>query len=209
MGIREWLIPQEKIFFVLLQKESKLILKGVSSLSSLLKNYTNVFKKRKNIKKIEEETDAVAHEIFDKLIKTFITPLDHEDIARLASFYDDVLDLADAVAAKLYLFKIEKPDLAMKKFCRILLKQIKEIDSAIFHLPKMNEREIDKHCTEVHRLENLADDLLDRSIARLFNDNDDVKETIKLKEIYEFFEEATDKCEHVSNILRNAVMKNL
>ena len=209
MGIREWLIPQEKIFFVLLQRESKLILKGVSSLSFLLKNYNGIAKKRKNIKKIEEETDGVAHEIYDRLTRTFITPIDHEDIARLASFYDDVLDLTDAVAARLYLFKIEKPDSVMKRFSQILLKQVREIDNAILYLPKMNQKEIDKSCTEVHRLENSADDLLDHSMARLFKNNNDAREIIKLKEIYEFFEEATDKCEHVTNILRNAVMKNL
>lgn len=209
MGIREWLIPQEKIFFVLLQKESKLILKGVLLLSSLLKNYNRISQKRKNIKKIEEEVDGVAHEIYDRLTKTFITPIDHEDIARLTSFYDDVLDLADAVAARLYLYKIEKPDSVMKKFSQILLKQVRQIDDAIFYLPKMDQKEIEKHCTEVHRLENLADDLLDRSMAYLFKNNGDAREIIKLKEIYEFFEEATDKCEHVTNILRNAVMKNL
>lgn len=209
MGIREWLIPQEKVFFVLLQRESKLILKGVSSLSSLLKNYNGVAKKRKNIKKIEEETDGVAHEIYDRLTRTFITPIDHEDIARLASFYDDVLDLTDAVAARLYLFKIEKPDSVMKRFCWILLRQVREIDNAILYLSKMDQKGIDQHCTETHRLENLADDLLDRSIAHLFRNNGDAREIIKLKEIYEFFEEATDKCEHVSNILRNAIMKNI
>lgn len=208
MGIREWLIPQEKIFFTLLGKESKVVLKGVTALSSLLKNYTSIAQKRKNIKIIEEEADDVVHEIYDRLAKTFITPMDHEDIARLASFYDDVLDLADAVAAKLYLYRVRKPDSVMRKFCDILLAQVRQIDSALLYLAKMDQKEIDRRCTETHRLENVADDLLDHSLASLFNNGRNLREVIKLKEIYEFFEEATDKCEHVTNILRHTVMKN-
>lgn len=209
MRIRDWLIPQEKIFFELLEKESKVVLKGVTKLQGLLENYQNVRQKRKEIKDLEMEADSLVHEIYDQLNKTFITPVDHEDIARLASFYDDVIDLIDAVAAGLFLFKIAKPDSTMKKFCQIILRQVREIDHALLSLPKMKQEEINQHCTEAHRLENLADDLFEHSLAQLFNNNTDTREIIKLKEIYEFFEEASDKCEHVTNILRNTVMKNL
>lgn len=209
MGIREWLIPQEKIFFILLQKESKVVLKGVLALSNLLKDYQNVSQKRKKIKKLEEEADEIVHEIYDRLTKTFITPIDHEDIARLASFYDDVIDLTDAVAARLYLFKIKKPDLATKKFAHLLLRETKEIDRAFVFLAKMNQKEIEKHCTEVHRLENLADSLLEHSIAKIFQRNEPALEIFKYKEIYELLEEAIDKGEHVTNIIRHTVMKNI
>jgi len=209
MRISDWLIPKEKIFFELLEKESKVILRGVLELNDLLKNYKNVSHKRKKIKNLEMEADEIVHEIYNRLNSSFITPVDQEDIARLASFYDDVIDSIDAIAALLYLFKVTKPDYAMKRFCRIILRQVEQIDHALLFLPKMKQKEIDLYCAEANRLENLADDLFRESLAKLFNNNNDSREIIKLKEIYEFFEEASDKCEHVTNILRNTVMKNL
>lgn len=208
MGIKEWLIPQDKKFFALLDEESDYVVLGAQKLFSLLTKFKNVAKERKLLKDIEHKADDIVHQVYEKLSQTFITPIDQEDIARLAYLYDNVIDHIYAVGNLLYLYKIKKPTSAMKKFAQIILKQTKEIDLALNLLKKLDRKKIISSCIEVHRLENLADKLLDKTTVSLFRGNN-IKEIIKLKEIYNLLEVATDKCEEVSDLLRNILMKNI
>ena len=145
MGLKEWLIPQEKVFFNLIEEEAQLVLKAAEIFNGLMKNdYNDIEKKVKEIKVIEHECDELLHKVFDKLNKTFITPIDHEDISNLTSLYDDVLDLIDSAARKMILFKIKKPDEFMKKSAEIILDCVKEINVAMRDIRKMDEVEIRK-----------------------------------------------------------------
>jgi len=207
MGLKEWIIPQEKKFFDLLESESRNVLVGAKALEDLIKNFHGVREKRDRIKEIEHEGDNVVHQIYQRLNRTFVTPIDHEDISKLASLYDDVLDFIEAVANRLFLYEIKQPTPAMIHLAEIIVKSVGEIDSALACIRKIDQKEMEARCEEINRLENEADQVLNTSVASLFKMKDPI-EIIKLKEIYEFMEEATDKCEDVSDTLRDIVIKN-
>jgi hypothetical protein len=141
------------------------------------------------------------------LHKTFIAPIDHEDISKLASLYDDVLDYIDAVTNKIYLFKIKNPDGTIKQFSDIIVRMVEEVNEALKNIRKMKEEEINKKFEEVHRLENEADDLCDEAIAKLVQEKDAIKILI-MKDVYEFLESITDKIEDVCLVIQDIVMKN-
>src|SRR5207245_9356902 len=107
MGLRELLIPREKIFFQLLEEESKNVLAGAIAFSELIQNFDHLADKRNKMKDIEHHGDEIVHSIYDRLVKTFITPIDREDISKLASLYDDVLDYIYAAVNRLFLYCVE------------------------------------------------------------------------------------------------------
>jgi hypothetical protein len=206
LGIREVFIPQDKIFFELLEKESQNVLTGALALRELVSDFTDVPVKRDRIKEIEHNGDEIVHEIYTRLNKSFITPIDHEDIARLASSYDDVVDYIYATANRLALYEIGSSTIVMKQFADIIVSCVQELDKAFASMRKLSQ-DIDEMCNEVDRLENVADVLLNESVADLFKSGDLIQ-IVKLKEIYEYLETTTDKCEDVGYVLRDIVMKN-
>jgi uncharacterized protein Yka (UPF0111/DUF47 family) len=208
MGLKEWIIPQDKHFFNMLENESQNVLNGSKAFLDMLKNYENIKEKQQKIKDIEHQGDDIVHEIFEELNKTFITPIDHDDISKLASAFDDVLDNIDGTATRLVLFEIQKPEENMVKLAEVLYEQSIELTQALFGLRNIkNSKEIEKRCIEVNRLENVADDLYKTSIANLFK-RDDAIEIMKLKEVYERIETAIDKCEDAANVISDIVVKN-
>jgi len=208
MGLKEWVLPQDKHFFNMLENESNNVLDGSKAFLDMLKNYENIHEKQQKIKDIEHQGDDFVHEIFEELNKTFITPIDHEDISALASAFDDVLDSIDGTATRLVLYEIKRPDENMIKMAEVLLKQTSELNTALSGLRNLKyAKEIEKRCIEVNRLENIADDLYKTSVARLFKLKDAI-EIMKLKEVYERLEFATDKCEDAANVISDIVVKN-
>jgi predicted phosphate transport protein (TIGR00153 family) len=208
MGLKEWILPQDKHFFNMLENESQNVLDGSTAFLDLLKNYENIKQKQQKIKDIEHQGDDFVHEIFEELNKTFITPIDHEDISKLASAFDDVLDYIDGTATRLVLYDIQKPEENMIKLAEVLLKQATELKEALSGLRNIkNPKEIERRCIEVNRLENVADDLYKNSVADLFKRKDAI-EIMKLKEVYERLEFATDKCEDAANVISDIVVKN-
>ncbi|MCZ7392649.1 MAG: DUF47 family protein [Candidatus Methanoperedens sp.] len=208
MGLKEWILPQDKHFFNMLENESQNVLDGSNAFLDMLKNYENIKEKQQKIKDIEHQGDDFVHEIFEELNKTFITPIDHEDISGLASAFDDVLDYIDGTAARFVLYDIEKPEENMIKLAEVLVKQTTELNIALCGLRNLkNPKEIEKRCIEVNRLENIADDIYKTSVAQLFKRKDAI-EIMKLKEVYERIEFATDKCEDAANVISDIVVKN-
>lgn len=208
MGLKEWLIPQDKHFFNMLENESNNVLDGSKALFEMITNYENVSVKQQKIKDIEHQGDDFVHEIFEELNKTFITPIDHEDISALASAFDDVLDYIEGTATRFVLYEIKKPEENMIKLAEVLLKQTTELNLAICGLRNIKkQKDIEKRCIEVNRLENSADDIYKASVASLFKQKDAI-EIMKLKEIYERLEFATDKCEDAANVISDIVVKN-
>src|SRR3972149_1360671 len=208
MGLKEWIIPQDKHFFNMLENESNNVLDGSKVFLDMLNNYENIKAIQQQIKDIEHQGDDFVHEIFEELNKTFITPIDHEDISALASAFDDVLDYIDGTATRLVLYEIEKPEENMIKLAEVLVTQATELNTALSGLRNLkNPREIEKRCIEVNRLENVADDIYKTSVAELFRRKDAI-EIMKLKEVYERLEFATDKCEDAANIISDIVVNN-
>ncbi len=208
MGLKEWILPQDKHFFNMLENESQNVLDGSNAFLDMLKNYENIKEKQQKIKDIEHQGDDFVHEIFEELNKTFITPIDHEDISKLASAFDDVLDYIDGTAARFVLYDIKKPEENMIKLAEVLVNQTRELNTALSGLRNIkNPKEIEKRCIEVNRLENIADDIYKRSVAELFKRKDAI-EIMKLKEVYERLEFATDKCEDAANVISDIVVKS-
>lgn len=206
MGLRDLLIPKEKIFFQLLEQESKNVLAGAQALSELIKNFDNLNVMRDRIKDIEHKGDDIVHSIYERLVKTFITPIDREDISKLASLYDDVLDYIYAVANRLYLYEIKSPTEPMRRFTDIVVKSVQEIDFAFASIQKIKAPEVEARIIEVDRLENEADEVLNESVADLFKTSDAVA-IIKMKEIYELMEAITDRCEDVVQVIRDIILE--
>lgn len=217
MGLKEWLVPQDRRFFELIEKESKNLSLGVGVLAGLAENYDgkSVREGVAKLKQIEGEGDAIVHAIFTELNRSFILPLGHEDISVMASRMDNVLDLTYGVVNRCHLYKIARPTRPMVEFVNVLAGSVKELDVMLTHLKWMKGKSsrdlIDKSYVEVNRLENVADDVLNTALADLLNNckkNADVINIIKLKEIYEKLEMATDECEDVANIVYDIAIRN-
>jgi len=206
MNLKEILIPREKVFFQLLEEESRNVLMGAQALNNMMVGFENISEKERRIQEIEHRGDEIVHSIYDRLRTTFITPIDRDEIGKLASLYDDVLDLIQGVAERLELYEIKTPTEGMKKLAHIVLKSVEEIDVAFGLIHEIKAPHIDARCIEVDRLENEADSLLHESVAALFKTEDAIT-IIKLKEVYEFLESVTDKCEDVVQELRNIVVE--
>ena len=206
MGLREILIPQEKIFFQLLEQESKNVLAGAQALNDLILNFDDLSARRDRIKDIEHRGDEIVHDIYDHLVKSFVTPIDREDISKLASLYDDVLDYIYAVVNRLFLYEIDSPTEPMRRFTDTVVKSVQEIDIAFAGIRKIKGPEIEARCIEVDRLENEADVVLNEAVANLFKSKDAIM-IIKMKEVYELMETITDKCEDVVQVIRDIVLE--
>ncbi|MBL8217627.1 MAG: DUF47 family protein [Bryobacterales bacterium] len=160
----------------------------------------------RKISDLEKSGDELIHEIFHKLGQTFITPLDPEDIHKLASHLDDVLDGIEEVAHKMVAYKIKPAPAAVHQICAIILSCSKSFELAFEALSR--DKEMLEHCIETNRLEDNADQITRTAVAELFDNEKDPIRLIKLKEIYELLEITTDYCEDVADALQNVVVKN-
>ena len=158
------------------------------------------------INDLEHKGDELTHRVIDELNKTFITPIDREDLHDLSKALDDVLDMINVTADRLVLFRIKMPINEVKEMSGILLNQVKEIAAAIFSL--QDDEKVVNRCIEINRLENDADRLFQVAIGRLFEEEKDAIEVIKRKEIIDHIEIATDKAEDVANVLETIIVKN-
>ena len=208
MGIKQWLIPQERLFFDLLERQAATVAEGAVALRDMLADFRDVHAKRKHIKDIEHRGDETVHAIYEELNKTFITPIDREDIQALASHLDNVLDMIDAAANRLYLYEIDRPSEPMMQLADVIVQATKELHRAVKAIRSLRDAdEVERISVEVNRLENVADDVMNNAVAQLFREKDVVR-IVKFKEIIERLEEATDYCEDVANVLSDIVAKN-
>jgi uncharacterized protein len=208
MGIRELLLPHDTIFYDLFEKQAGLVTEAAEKLVDLTENFTDVKEKRHAIENLEHRGDLVTHEIYNQLNRTFITPLDPEEISRLASTMDDVLDCIDDTAEKMLNYSIESTDTHIIGLAKLIHQSARELESAIKSVRSLKDpRYIEERCIEVNRLENLADDALAHAITELFRTTDAIA-IIKRKDIYEQMEIATDNCEDVANTLSDIAIRH-
>jgi predicted phosphate transport protein (TIGR00153 family) len=202
-------LPKEEKYFDMFERVSENAIKAATKFRDLLKNYTDVESKVREIEDLEHEGDIITHEIFDKLNRTFITPIDREDIHSLASELDDVLDFLKAGSDRFVLYNIKKPTEDVINLAETLVKTTIETSKAIKALRDMKHtRRVNEYCIEINSLENEGDNILKNAIAKLFNDNMNPLDVIKWKEIYENIESAIDMCESVANTIGAILAKN-
>jgi len=208
MGLRELLIPHDKIFFDLFEKQAGVVKEAAWRLVALTEDFTRVKEKRHEIEKLEHKGDQITHDIYDQLNRTFITPLDPEEISRLASALDEVLDYIDGSAEKMYYYDIDGADAHMIELAKLIHMSAAEIESAVKGIRSIKDpKYVEERCIEVNRLENLADDVLAHAVTDLFKTTDAIT-IIKLKDIYEHLETATDHCEDVANVLSDIAIRH-
>lgn len=200
------LIPRETKFFDLLAELSTAMNEGARLLRSILEDPHDLEKRVDEMQAIEHRGDKATHAIIAKLNQTFITPFDREDIHKLASSLDDVLDFMNAAATRLVMYKILQPPVASAELAGIIVLQTEELARGVSLLEKNNG--VLKHCDEINRLEDEADHVSRKAIAELFEREKDPIQLIKIKELYEVLETATDKAEDAANVLEAIVLKS-
>ncbi|MFA7062122.1 MAG: DUF47 domain-containing protein [Pedobacter sp.] len=202
------LIPKDEKFFQLFKEMTENIITGAKLLKDMLDNFENPAESQRKIKDIEHAGDSLTHQIIKRLNKTFITPLDREDIHSLASKLDDILDLIDASAQRVIMYNVDSIPPEAKSLGFIILQCCYAVDKAVAMLGKKTNEQIFDACVEINALENEADRVSREAISRLFDEEKDPIQLIKWKEIFETLERATDKCEDAANILESVVVKN-
>ncbi len=202
------LFPKEIDFFEIFEKSASNLTKASSLLVSLMENFDNIEEKAKEIYEVEQDGDMLTHDIMKKLNKTFITPIDREDIHALASRMDDILDLIWGGVDRLVVFKIKEPTKEALEIAKDLHRTTEVVEKTIKELRGKNYSHIQEHCIEINRLENKIDRTFRDALGKMFDDMKDPLLIIKWKEIYEHLEDASDRCEDVANVLEGIVLKN-
>ncbi len=203
------LVPQSQRFFELFEEDAKNVVAGAKLLREMLDNYGQAHRLVKKIESFEHEGDRITHDLFAELNRTFVTPLDREDIHALAAAVDAIMDQIEAAADTMVLYGVEQPTEQAKLLADIIVDSTEQIYQAISLMrARRNLREILVNCVEINRLENEADEVRRQVLAALFQEENDVIKIIKWKEIYELLERATDECEDVADVLQTIVMKN-
>ena len=201
------LIPRDTKFFDLFAQMTGNLGEAARVLKQTLEDFREVEERVRLLKEIEHRGDEMTHNILTKLNQTFITPFDREDIHQLASSLDDVLDFTYAAGVRLTMYKITSAPEAAPKLADILVRQTDQLSQAMGRLEK-NHDHVLENCVEINRLENEADQVARTAIAVLFDKERDPISLIKLKELFEVLETATDKAEDVANVLEAVVLKS-
>jgi uncharacterized protein len=199
------LVPREESFFDLFEQMAQKVNEGADDLLALLENYTDLDKRVGRILDIEHEGDEITHEVIQRLNTTFVTPFDREDIHRLASNLDDVLDHIEAAAEYLQLHRIAEPLPQMISLAQTLLEAAYKTAQAMPRFRKMSG--LDEYWVEINRLENEGDRVYRRGIADLFSGDYKAMDVLKWKDIIDELEAAMDEVEDVANTLEGIALK--
>src|SRR5689334_2666074 len=200
------LIPKEEKFYDDFSALAEQIRYGAKLLETMLAPEKPIWDKADEIKEVEHKCDHLTHEIIQRLNRTFVTPLDREDIYTLARSLDDVMDAIDASATILRLYQIEAVRPGARELAHLVRQSAEQVVLAMTALEK--RKGVAEHAVEINRLENEADRAHQAAVRALFKDEKDAVAIIKWKEIFDFLEQATDRCEDVANVLEGVVVKH-
>ena len=202
-------IPQEQKFFGLFEQSAQNMVKAAQALQEMVGTCSNVPQSAAEISDLEHQGDLITHQIIAQLHLTFVTPFDREDIARLAQSLDDVTDFIHAAADSMFIYKVDCPTPRAMELADIIVQAAVEVEKV---MPQLRHRaklkEILPRCVEINRLENAADRVFRAAMGELFDDDIDIASVIKWREIYEYMESATDRCEDVANVLEGVALKH-
>ncbi len=202
-------MPTEGKFFEIFNSHANYIVSGGRELELLIDNLADAEIHKQKVQSAEKAADKLTHEAIDLLHKTFITPLDRDEIHKLITTMDDILDLMEDVATAVSLYDVRAVTSEASQLAHIVLESAQHVQAAVALLSDMKQSaRILKACEEIDRWESEADRVLRAAMSKLFREEDDVKNLIKLKAIYELLEEITDKCEDVANIIEGIVLEN-
>jgi hypothetical protein len=200
------LIPREEQFFGDFRALAEELRNGARLLEEMLAPDHPIWDKAEEIKEVEHKCDFLTHEVIQRLNRTFVTPLDREDIHALARSLDDVMDAIDAAATLVRLYRLDTVRFGARELARIITASAEEIRPALEAL-EQKKGGVVVHAVEINRLENEADRLHQQAVMRLFDDERDPILVMKWKEALDFLEDATDRCEDVANVLEGVVVK--
>ncbi len=202
-------MPTEGKFFDLFNQHADLAVKGAKEMLALMINFDDLEIRVHAIETIEKQADKITHNTIDLLHKTFITPLDRDDIHQLITRMDDILDLLEDGAQTISLYDIKAITPEATRLAELCLTCVQKVQAAVALLHNMdNSRKILSICEEIDRLESDADHVMRAAMSKLFRDEPDVRNLIKLKAIYEILETVTDRCEDVANIIEGIIVEN-
>jgi predicted phosphate transport protein (TIGR00153 family) len=202
------IIPIQPKFFDYFEDSVANLAKAAKEFADLMENFENASIKVARITELEHEGDSITHQVMKQLHRSFLTPIDREDIALLSERLDSVLDFIEDAANSMVIYHIDKPTKRARELSAILLAITKELSVAVPYLRKQSKmRQILDHCVEINRLENEADAVLRLALAELF-ESASLAEVIKWREIYEHLENAADRGEDVANVLEGVVLKH-
>ncbi|MCX5996442.1 MAG: DUF47 family protein [Chloroflexi bacterium] len=204
------LMPRDDKFFDLFEVSAKNMVRAAESLKDMIYSWECFDEKLEEMTKIEHQGDTITHEIMFQLNRSFITPFDREDIGLLAHSLDDVTDLIQSSADTMVLYKVKTPGKRARELADILVQITTEVENVMPSLRRHNSNleKILNSCVEINRLENLADTIYRTALTELFEDDSDIADIIKWREIYEHMESATDMCEDVANVLESVALKH-
>lgn len=203
------LVPQNQRFFDLFDEDAKNILAGARQLRELMDRYEQAPRLVKKLEAYEHEGDRITHDLFAELHRTFVTPLDREDIQALASSLDSIMDMIEGTGDTMVLYGVEQPTEKAKLLADIIVDSVEQIAQAISLMRSRRDlRQILVHAVEINRLENEADEVRREVLGALFREETDVIKLIKWREIYELLERTTDVCEDAADVLQTIVLKN-
>lgn len=203
------LLPKNDVFYELFDKISANTVEGVQTLVRMLDDCEHYNEHAVQLKSLEHQTDQLVHNVMSHLHKTFITPIEREDIHQLAGRLDDILDLAEAASSRIDLYRPCAVPREAKELGYVLLESVKLVKEMVSLLPDMKKRaRIMELTVEINRLEDQADYIRRSTLARLFREEKDPFELIKWKDILEYIERATDRCEDVADITEGIVLEN-
>ena len=200
------LIPREEKFYDDFRALAGELVRGASLLEEMLAPERPLWDKADEIKEVEHKCDFLTHAVIQRLNRTFVTPIDREDIHALARSLDDVMDAIDASAGLVRLYRLDTVRFGARELARVITSSVNEVLVA-FQALQAN-RSLASHAVEINRLENEADRIHQQAVSRLFDDAQDPILVMKWKETLDFLEDATDRCEDVANVLEGVVVKH-
>ena len=202
------LVPKEETFFDLFEQLSDILVKASEELVQATARVENMTEGAKRLERLEHDGDQITHEVIARLNRTFITPFDREDIHRLGTALDDVLDLMEAATERFILYKVTSLRPEANQIAKVVRDQVAQVRQMLPKLRHLRHEHVLERCIEINRLENVADRILRDSIASLFDGTPDPITVIKWRGLYELLEAATDKCQDIANTVEAIVLKN-
>lgn len=205
----KWLLPHEGDFYSYFEKHISITIKAAQELLSLVSGNKDIPSAAQHILEFEHQADFVTHTCVEELHKTFITPFQREDIHRLISKMDDIIDYIKDTANCIKMYKVEDIKEDAKQLAEILLSSTKLIETALLKLRKLNDiNEVKDYFIDIHQLENCGDAIYLSAVGRLFDEEENTRMIIKWKEIYENLENAIDCCEDVANVIEGVILES-
>jgi predicted phosphate transport protein (TIGR00153 family) len=205
-GLLSKILPHEATFFSMFIELAENVHTAAQAMVEMLLRFSDPPAQAGRIKDFEHRGDTITHDLIKRLNSTFVTPFDREDIHELSTKIDDVLDLTDAAASRLVIYRVDRIRPGVADLAKILAQATEQVVAAVRILEKRDH--ILNHCIEINRLENEADRVSRNLIAELFESERDPVQIIKWKEIIEVLESAVDKCEDVANVIESVTLKS-